>query len=65
MDFVQVSIIIDNADELFPTDRSTEFGASFTVDKNGRIKDIGAKAYKRELEILVILALQQLLKRNC
>ena len=62
MDFIKVSTIIDDADELFPTERSTEFEASFTIDKNGRIKDIGAKAYKRELGVLVIRALQQLPK---
>jgi hypothetical protein len=62
MDFVKVSTIIDDADELFPTERSTQFEASFTIDKKGKIKDIGAKAYKRELGVLVIRALQQLPK---
>lgn len=62
MDFIKVSRTIDPADELFPTDRSTEFEATFVIDKKGKIKNINVKAYKREMAVLVIRALQQLPK---
>ncbi len=62
MDFVKVSTIIDDADELFPTERSTEFQATFVIDKKGYIKDINVKAHKREMAILAIRALKQLPK---
>lgn len=62
MDFVKVNSVIDEADKLFPTDRSTKFQASFIIDKKGYIKDINVKAHKREMAVLAIRALKQLPK---
>lgn len=62
MDFVKVNTTIDEAERLFPTDRSTQFEANFVIDKKGQIKDIQVKAHKREMAALVIYALKQLPK---
>lgn len=62
MDFVKVNATIDEAEKLFPTDRSTEFQANFVIDEKGQIKDIQVKAYKREMAVLVIHVLKQLPK---
>lgn len=62
IDFVKVNSIIDEADKLFPTERSTKFQTNFVIDKKGHIKDIEVKAHKREMAILATKAFKQLPK---
>lgn len=62
MDFVKVNATLDEADKLFPTDRSTQFQANFVIDKKGNIKDIKVKAFKRDMAVLVIRVLKRLPK---
>ncbi len=61
-DFIKVNSILDEADKLFPTERSTQFQANFVIDRKGKIKDIKVNAQNREMAILVIYALKQLPK---
>lgn len=61
-DFVLVNTNLDEAEKLFPTERSTQFKANFVIDKKGRIKDITVNAHKREMAMMAIQTLKLLPK---
>jgi hypothetical protein len=60
--FIQLSVDLELADRLFPQDKTTQFRVLFTVDKEGNIKDITAKAHKKEMAKEVIRVLRRLPK---
>lgn len=62
MDFIKVSIDYELASDLFPTENSTQFQVSFIIDKKGEIKNIKAKAHKREMAAEAIRTLKRLPK---
>ncbi|MGJ8591926.1 MAG: hypothetical protein ACSHXF_05235 [Aquaticitalea sp.] len=61
-DFIIVNTNLDEAEKLFPTERSTQIQVAFVIDKKGSIKDIEVKAHKREMAVLAIRTLKQLPK---
>lgn len=61
-DFLVVSFDIEMASKLFPHDKSTKFLAEFVIDKKGKIKNINAKAHKKEIAIEAIQVLRRLPK---
>ncbi|WP_375239391.1 energy transducer TonB [Aurantibacter sp.] len=60
--FIQLSVDLELADRLFPQDKTTQFRVLFTIDKKGNIKDITAKAHKKEMAKEVIRVLRRLPK---
>lgn len=61
-DFLKVSIDYELADKLFPTDKTTQFLVSFTINKKGKAEKITAKAHKIEMAAEVINVLKRMPK---
>ncbi|MCX7551753.1 energy transducer TonB [Xanthomarina sp. F2636L] len=61
-DYLQVSIDYELADKLFPTDKTTQFLVSFTINKKGKAEKITAKAHKVEMAAEVINVLKRMPK---
>ena len=61
-DYIQMSVNTELANKLFPTSKTTQFQAIFTVDKKGNLKNITAKAHKREMAVEVIKVLKRMPK---
>lgn len=61
-DYIQLSINLELASKLFPTQKNTKFLVSFTVDKKGAIKNITAKAHHKKMAIEVIQTLKRMPK---
>lgn len=54
VNFIKMSVDMEMASKLFPTQRSTQFKVEFTISKKGKIKDVTAKAHHRSMAIEVI-----------
>ncbi|MCX7546696.1 energy transducer TonB [Xanthomarina sp. F1114] len=61
-DYLKVSIDYELADKLFPTDKTTQFLVSFTINKKGKAEKITAKAHKVEMAAEVIRVLKRMPK---
>lgn len=61
-DYLKVSIDYELADKLFPTDKTTQFLVSFTINKKGKAEQITAKAHKIEMAAEVINVLKRMPK---
>ncbi|MFD2822130.1 energy transducer TonB [Lacinutrix iliipiscaria] len=61
-DFIKLSFDLELADRLFPLEKSTQFLVEFVIDKNGKVKDINAKAHKREIAAEAIKVVKRLPK---
>lgn len=62
IDFIRVSFDTEMASKLFPQDQSTSFKVEFIINKKGKIENINAKAYKKEIAIEAIRVLKLLPK---
>ena len=61
-EFIVLSFDIEMADKVLPQAKSTKFLVEFVIDKKGKIKDINAKANKREIAVEAIQILRRLPK---
>jgi len=61
-EFIQMSFNLELADKLFPLEKSTQFLVEFIIDEKGKVKDINAKAHKREIAIEAINVVKRLPK---
>ena len=62
IDFIHLKFNYELADKLFPSQNSTKFKVEFIVDKKGRVGNITANAYKKEIAIDVINIVKKLPK---
>jgi len=59
MNFVKMSFDMELANRLFPQENSTKFNVKFNINKKGKIENITAKAFKREIAVEAIKILKR------
>lgn len=62
IDFIKLSFDMELANSLFPQDKSTQFQVEFVIGKNGKPKNITAKAHKKEIASEAIKVVKRLPK---
>lgn len=62
INFIKLSFNTELADRLFPQDKSTTFQVDFIINKKGKVENIRAKAYKKEIAAEAIRVLKRLPK---